>query len=68
MVVAYMISVEQRPIETAVIPGLTATTVCLTRSNSKWVWTMLLRFGYVFCITILAPDPKGHVLQNQFSS
>ena len=29
---------------------------------------MWLRFGIVFCITILAPDPKGRVLQNQFSS
>ena len=51
-----------------VIPGSAAVTVCITRPNSKSVWTMLLRFGYVFCITILAPDPKGHVLKNQFSS
>ena len=52
----------------SVIAGSAATTVEITRLNSKSVWTTLLRFGYAFCITVLAPDPKGHVLQNQFSS
>ena len=55
---------EGASLQAAVIPGSAATTVEITRPNSKSVWTMLLRFGYVFCITILAPDPKGHVLQN----
>ena len=31
-----------------VIPRSAAGTVCITQSNSKSVWTMLLRFGYVF--------------------
>ena len=28
---------------------------------------MLLRFGYVFCITVLAPDPKGDILKKSLS-
>ena len=44
----------------SVIPGSAAPTVCITRPNSKSVWTMLLRFRYVFCIAILAPDPPAH--------
>ena len=54
-----------RPLAT-VIPGSAAPTVCITRPNSKSVWTMLLRFRYVFCITILAPDPPAHALNNVF--
>ena len=50
-----------------VIPGSAAATVCITRPNSKSVWTMSLRFGHVFGITILAPDPKGDILKTFFS-
>ena len=49
-----------------VIPQSAAVTVCITRPNSKSVWTMLLRFGHVFGIIILAPDPPAHALNNVF--
>ena len=51
-----------------VIPGSVARTVYITRPNSKSVRAMLLRSGYVFSITILAPDPEGICLENVFRS
>ena len=50
----------------AVIPGSVAAIVWITRPNSKSMGTMLLRFGYVFVITILAPEPRAFAQKNVF--
>jgi hypothetical protein len=51
-----------------VTPGSAAGAVFITQSNSKSVWMMLLRFGYVFSIIVLAPGPEGICLENVFRS
>ena len=41
---------------------------CLTPPNSTLAWWIWLSFGYVFCITILAPEPPAFAQKNVFRS
>ena len=50
------------------VPGSVATTVSITLPNSKSVRMMLMRFGYVCVIAILAPESPAFTLENVFRS
>ena len=39
-----------------------------TIMNKRTFIIIIIRFGYVFSITILAPDPEGICLENVFRS